>query len=72
MTIGVIALCVAGALTRGTMEPWCNSGFSITVVVSATVGVGGVGTHHFASKYAKSEAEFRRNRGDSHSLAFCI
>ena len=62
-TIGVIASGVAGALTFGTSG---IVGLAITAVVSATAGVGGVGTaatHHFASKNLR-EAEFRRIRWD--------
>ena len=68
-TIGVIG----GALTFGI---GVIVGLGITAVVSATAGVGGVGTavatHHFASKYAKTEAEFRRICGDFDTFLFCI
>ena len=70
---GVAASAVAGVFTFGI---GATVGLGITAAVTATVGVAGaaagittaVATHYIATKYVKSEAAFKRIRGDFDTL----
>ena len=70
---GVAASAIAGVFTFGI---GAIVGLGITAAAAATVGVAGaaagittaVATHYIASKYAKSEAEFKRIRGNFDTL----
>lgn len=70
---GVAASAVAGVFTLGI---GAIVGLAITATAATAVGVAGaaagigtaVATHHFASKYAKSEAAFKKIRGDFDNL----
>ena len=75
---GVVATDVAASAIAGVLTFGIGTivGLGITAATAATVGVAGaaagittaVATHYIASKYAKSEAEFKRIRGDFDTL----
>ena len=73
MATGIAALAVAGVFTLGI---GAIVGLAITATAATAVGVAGaaagigtaVATHHIASKYAKSEAAFKKIRGDFDNL----
>ena len=73
MATGIAALAVAEVFTLGI---GAIVGLAITATAATAVGVAGaaagigtaVATHHIASKYAKSEAAFKKIRGDFDNL----